>query len=290
MQTFHIYSESTELQSVVIGTSRQFRADQSYVEYINKKQIDTKPPTEEVLHSELQGFRDVLISRGIEVFIPTAIGSFVPDQLTPRDIGFIIGDKLVISNMSCSSRRYEVFGILETIKLFDLSDKKVLIPDADVWIEGGDVIVDKNCIYLGQSNRTNKNGLDFIRRHFSRDFDVFPITVNDHANESRFLHLDCVFNPVGSSHALFFRDGVIDIPDRVLKNYEIIEIDEYEQAELATNILTISSETVIVRKSEKLNRVNTLLKAHYDVIEIDFSSVVATGGSLRCASLPLIRK
>lgn len=290
MRPFQINSESTKLQSVIIGMAHQFRSDPSYVEIVNSKQGNCPEPSEATLIQELSGFESMLKAAGIEVITPSHVGNFVPDQLTPRDIGFVIGDTFVVSNMRKASRRYEVFGILETLGQFDTSNQKVLIPEAEVSIEGGDVIVDKGCIYVGQSNRTNRQGFEFIQSQFSDEFTVYPIEVNDLPEESKYLHLDCVFNPVGHSHVLFHSDGVLEVPKEILEKYELIEITAAEQEELAANVLTISSDTVIARRSPNLQRVNDQLRKHYEVIELDFSSVVATGGSFRCASLPLVRQ
>src|SRR5687767_4017038 len=124
---FNIDSETGKLQAVVIGSADRFQDDKSYVEYINAKQLSGSTPPLELLTQQLNAFKQVLESNSIQVYSPDYIGPFVPDQLTPRDIGFVLGDTFVFSNLSKKSRRLEGFGLINILNDFDLSDHKVLI-------------------------------------------------------------------------------------------------------------------------------------------------------------------
>ena len=76
----------------------------------------------------------------------------------------------------------------------------------------------------------------------------------------------------------------------VLKKKEWVEVDDIEREYPATNILSINPDTVIARDHPYGARVNRVLKEHgFNVEEITFDGVPATGGSFRCASLVLSR-
>ena len=67
-------------------------------------------------------------------------------------------------------------------------------------------------------------------------------------------------------------------------------VSREEAAALATNVLSIAPDTVIARAGPECARVNgELRKAGYAVLEIPFDGVPSTGGSFRCATLPLQR-
>jgi N-dimethylarginine dimethylaminohydrolase len=202
----------------------------------------------------------------------------------------VIGDRFVLCNMSKQSRRYECAGIFDLILHYDVQEPNILIPPADCLIEGGDVIVDKQTIYIGISERTNRQSVDFIRKNFGDRFHVVPVTLAPSTDRHLYLHLDCVFNPVGKRHALIHSPGIEKAPAELSSNYELIEISAEEQAALCTNVLSVSQETVISRDHHQCARVNAQLRELYSVIELPFDAVPLTGGSLRCASLPLQRK
>jgi N-dimethylarginine dimethylaminohydrolase len=285
---FCCYNESDPLTEVVIGTSKGYRQSRHYIELVNTVQKRSRPPSRELLKSELKGFKDVLESFNINVIEPSIVGKIVYDQLTPRDIGIVIGDKMVLCNMAKASRRYEIVGLFDTILKNHLNEPNILIPPPECIIEGGDVIVDKKTIYVGLSSRTNRKGFEFIQKHFSNLFDIFEIQLSC-GNSDRYLHLDCIFNPVGLNHGLIYAEGVHKVPNRILDTYSLIDITATEQAALATNVLSISYNDVISRNNPECQRVNTLLRKYYNVSEIPFDAVPLTGGSLRCSSLPLYR-
>ena len=104
------------------------------------------------------------------------------------------------------------------------------------------------------------------------------------------LHLDCAFNPLGQGHALIYPDGLETIPPVLRRKYAWIEVRREEADALATNVLSVAPDTVIARAGPDCARVNgELRKAGYTVLEVPFDGVPSTGGSFRCATLPLRR-
>ena len=86
-------------------------------------------------------------------------------------------------------------------------------------------------------------------------------------------------------------EGNSDATWNVLKQYEWIMVDAVEREHLATNVLSLSPNTLIARKSFSSARVNGILRElGYTVEEVVFDGVPATGGSFRCASLVMNRR
>lgn len=246
------------------------------------------------MEKEFTAFQEALEQHGVEVCIPEKVGKFVYDQLTPRDIGITIEDRFVLCNMTKASRRYEAAGIFKFLAEMEGKEPNILIPpDNDILLEGGDIIVDKNCIFVGISDRTNKKGFDYLQTIFGKDWKLIPVQCHKESNNTGpgVLHLDCTFNPVGEDLALIFKKGIKEIPQEIKDNYQWIDINHTEQKQLATNVISLSQNTVISRKHPVCKRVNDEMRNHgLKVIELEFNGAPKTGGSFRCCTLPLRRK
>jgi N-dimethylarginine dimethylaminohydrolase len=279
-------SETGRLRSVVIGYPDSFEMP----EPINQKheifhRDHPERPTRASLAPEFAGFRAALEDRGIEVLQPGPVDG-VPDQLTPRDIGFVIGDTFVVASMATACRRNEWKGITHVLDSIPAAQQLVVPPDCVV--EGGDVILDRGVLYIGLSERTTPEGASFIAERFGDRYRVELVSLKELHHDEDVLHMDCTFLPVGSRHALIYPDGFHDIPDSIRNDYEWIEVDRDEQFELATNVLSLSPTTVISR--DGATRINGILRSiGLDVIELRFDETPKSGGSFRCASLPLLR-
>lgn len=289
--TFQQYNETDPLKKVIIGRTEGYRKVEEYVQRVNISQ-EKGLPSQKRLTREFATFTDVLLDHGIEVLTPSYVGKFVYDQLTPRDIGVTIGEKFVLCNMQNSSRRYEAAGIFKHIVSMEGPEPTILLPpEHDILLEGGDVIVDKEHIFVGLTRRTNQKGVDFLKNKFEPAFQVVSVPCRSFSEEERILHLDCVFNPVGAEHALIYSEGIKFIPEAITDNYQLTEVDKAEQKALSTNVLSIDESTVISRDHTSCRRVNEAMrKAGLEVITLPFDGAPATGGSFRCCTLPLHRE
>ena len=282
-----VHNETGRLRSVVIGLPDTFELPPP----INRKHEifhadHPERPTQSKLIPEFAAFRSVLEARGVEVLQPRPVPG-VPDQLTPRDIGFVLGDTFVVSNMRTECRRHEWKGIEHLIDEMP-EDRVVWVPD-DVTVEGGDIILDRGTLYIGLSERTSIEGAEWLREHYAWRYRVQLVPLKELHHGEDVLHMDCTFLPVGEHHCLIYPDGFHQIPKCVRANYEWIEITKEEQFELATNVLSISPTEVISRHSStRIN--NRLRELGFEVIEVKFDETPKGGGSFRCSSLPLYRE
>lgn len=289
--TFQQYNETDPLKKVIIGRTEGYRKVDEYVQRVNNTQKNGLP-SQEKLEAEFTAFADILHDYDVKVLEPAYVGKFVYDQLTPRDIGITIGDKFVICNMARSSRRYEAAGIFEHITSMKGEEPTILMPpEHDILIEGGDIIVDKEHIFVGLTRRTNRKGTEFLKDNFNPEFEIVSIPCRSFDEEERILHLDCVFNPIGTDHALIYPDGLKYVPAAIADNYHLIEVNKSEQQALAVNVLSINKNVVISRDTAQCHRVNELMiKAGLQVITTPFEGAPSTGGSFRCCTLPLHRE
>lgn len=294
----HCLNESDTLKQVIIGYADNLRIDSSG----NKKDYDpvnatqarhkgtSAEPTPETTVPEFQEFRRIMEENGIEVLEqePCPDEAEVDDQLTPRDVGFVIGETFFLASMAKPSRKREWEGMSKILDKIP-QEKIVRVPESIV-VEGGDIVVDKGNVYVGISQRTTKEGLEFLRKELEGSgFKVVPIELPTPEEGKDCLHLDCVFVPVGKNSALVFPEGMRQMPAEMMSDYKMIPVNQEEQENLATNVLAISPTKVIARDSA--TRVNEEMKnAGLDVITMKFDEAPKTGGSFRCCTLPLIRE
>lgn len=279
-------NESGRLRDVILGKYDNFHADPTTVEVVNEAQAKSyesnSKPTAATLAPEFNNLTRVLEANGVRVRLPMPTN--VPDQLTPRDIGFTIGDTFFVANMARKSRKTEFQGILGIIGAMP----KVIQVPANIIIEGGDIVVDKGKVFVGISQRTTLAGVDFLRSVLETQYSIEPVHLKSLEEGEDCLHLDCAFVPVGERHALIYEDGINHISDSIRHNYEWIPVTKTEQAELATNVLSISPKLVISR--DIATRINTILEAiGINVLPLQFNEAPKTGGSFRCCTLPLYR-
>ncbi|WP_404427376.1 dimethylarginine dimethylaminohydrolase family protein [Ureibacillus chungkukjangi] len=203
-----------------------------------------------------------------------------PEQVFTRDIGFTIGETIFVANMATDARSGEENVLKqwledEEISYFNLVKEK---------IEGGDVIIDQDTVYVGLSSRTTQKVADHLQRLYS-NLNVITIPFKE-----KYLHLDCVFNVVSPDVAIIYPDGLTKKEiDLFASRYDLISVSELEQFQLGTNVLSIGNKRIISLPIN--NNVNDQLrKRGFEVIEIDFSEIIKSGGSFRCCTLPLLRE
>ena len=96
---------------------------------------------------EMNAFLDVLKKYNVAVLRPKNIVGL--NQVFARDLGFVIGNTLIISNV-INNRSEEIPAIENIINL--IPSQKVLKLSKELTIEGGDVSVCKNHVFIGYSN------------------------------------------------------------------------------------------------------------------------------------------
>jgi len=224
-------------------------------------------------------FMQTLKNGKIDVFLLPPRHTF-PEQVFTRDIGFVIGKTFVVSQLKRAVRKGE-----ESVLIRWLIERKIPFMKMEKGsIEGGDVLIDGQTIWFGDSDRTSMMAIQEIRDTLDQ------YTIHTIPFKKEFLHLDCVFNILSPDEALVYPKAFEKKEMDVLANrYHLIEVSEEEQFTLGTNVLSIGKKTVI---SLPLNRrINeTLRKKGYTVIEVDISEIIKSGGSFRCITLPLLRK
>ena len=300
---FSVKNEFDTLKKVVLGIGSDFGGVPSiqdvYDPHSRKHVLQNTYPKESKVVSELNQFESVLIRHNIDVFRPKNIESI--NQVFTRDIGFVIDDVFFISNM-IQERKEEIEGVNHILSYFE-NTKICVLPD-DISVEGGDVIVFNDFIFIGTCNeydfltkkvgRTNNKAVEFFQNYFpKKKIFGFELKKSDTLIENNCLHLDCCFQPLGLGHVLVCCDAFnnkkdLDVISKIFSKKNIIKISNDQMGNLNTNLFSISKNIVVSNK--KFEVINDILSSlGYKVEEIEYSNIAKMGGLFRCTTLPLIR-
>ena len=277
-----VFNEYMSLKKVLMASVKTFRihspinSTQEYY-YLND------PPKLSGLIAQQNKFADTLTQFGVEIiWIPSR--EDCTNQINTRDVGFTIGTSFVVSPMKEKERQNEHIALEEVIKNYFDSQDVVYRPKQGV-IEGGDIVLDNDTIYVGISQRTNTKGYQWLVENYSTMFKIIPIELSD-----GYLHLDVVFNLISSNVAVVLPSGIKENSLSIIKNkYKLIEAPISEQINLPTNVFSVNENTVIADQRNIVTN-KAIRDIGKDVIELDFSEISKIGGSFRCSTCPIIRE
>ena len=217
MLKLNINDETSKLKAVVLGIANSNGPTPSFEDAYDPKSLEHilagTYPKEEDMILEMEAFDQVFEKYGVGVFRPEIIANY--NQIFTRDIGFVIGDVFIKSNI-LPERVRELDAIQYIIDQIDPS--KVVTPPEEVHIEGGDVMLWNDYIFIGTykgsdykdyiTARTNAAGVQFIKDLFPnkkvKEFDLIKSKIEARDNA---LHLDCCFQPVGKNKAIIYKRG-----------------------------------------------------------------------------------
>ncbi|MCM2979311.1 arginine deiminase family protein [Niallia circulans] len=239
-----------------------------------KKNIDKK-----LAVKQHEMFIETLQKNGVEIILLPAEEKY-HEQVFTRDIGFTLGSQIFVAEMARDARHGE-----ERVLIDYLKKKEITYTDIKGnFIEGGDVIIDGKTIFAGISQRTNEAAIRHLQT-LMPSYDVIAVPFTD-----TYLHLDCVFNILSPTEGLIFPGEFHKEKEKLLRErFDFIHVSAKEQETLGTNVLSIGNKKVIsLPMNEGVNK--ELQKRGYEVLEVDFSEIIKSGGSFRCCSMPLLRE
>ncbi len=304
MISIEVHDETSPLEVVVLGLPDDFGGTPTIEEAYDPKSIhhikNGTFPTQEDITREMNEFKDVLESHGIEVLRPMNIPGL--NQVFARDIGIAIGDRFIVPKI-LYRRKEEIKGIRHIVEKMEQS--KVLEVHGDRRIEGGDVMPLNGKIFAGYSreadfdqhivSRTNEAGIDFLIENF-KDWEVhaFELNKSDTDPHENALHLDCCFQPIGKDQALIYRGGFKNQSDfdYLIDFYgedKVIQLTNEEMYQMGSNIFSISPEVII--STERFKRINAELRSRgFTVEEVEYREIGKMEGLLRCSTMPIRRR
>ena len=270
-------SEYGTLKKVIVCEPRYMKIDEIINEtqrHFAKDNINMKRALKQHQH-----FVDTMKANGVDVYKLPAMEKF-PEQVFTRDIGFTIGETVFVSRMGSNIRDGEE-KVLRNWLLEHQINLSLIEGDR---IEGGDVIVHGDTVYIGVSGRTSEETIQELQSQLPH-MNVVPVPF-----DPIYLHLDCVFNILSEKDALIYKHAFAEKDYQFLASkFNVIEVEKEEQFTMGTNVLSIGNKKVLSLPVNK--NVNAALReSGYDVLEVDISEIIKSGGSFRCCSMPLYRE
>lgn len=303
MLKLNIKDESSRLRAVVLGTAISNGPTPTIDEAYDPKSLEHilagTYPKEADMVVEMAAFNQVLEKYAVKVYRPEMIENY--NQIFVRDIGFVINDVFIKSNI-LPDRERELEAIQFVIN--KINPKKVVRPPEEVHIEGGDVMLWKEYVFVGTykgsdykdyiTARTNMEGVKYIKDLFPhkivKEFDLIKSKIDARDNA---LHLDCCFQPVGDHKAIIYKRGFREEADylflvKLFGMENLFHITRKEMYRMNSNVFSIDKNVVVSEK--KFTRLNDWLRSNGFVVEeIPYSEIAKQEGLLRCSTLPLIR-
>ncbi|MEZ4803852.1 MAG: arginine deiminase family protein [Gelidibacter sp.] len=299
----NIKNETSRLRAVVLGIAQSNGPTPTIEEAYDPKSLEHIKagtyPVEKDMVKEMEAVAAVFEKYDVRVFRPELIEDY--NQIFARDIAFVIDDVFVKANI-LPERDWELDAIQYVIDKID--PQKVIRPPEEVHIEGGDVMLWNDHIFIGTykgsdykdyiTARTNMEGVEFIKNLFPKkivkEFDLVKSRIEPRDNA---LHLDCCFQPVGKNKGIIYKSGFREESDYVylldlFGKDNLFHITREEMYHMNSNIFSIAEDVVISERN--FTRLNTWLRKHgFTVEEVPYAEISKQEGLLRCTTMPLIR-
>jgi N-dimethylarginine dimethylaminohydrolase len=303
MLQLHIKDETSRLRAVVLGSAINNGPTPDVEEAYDPKSLEHilagTYPVEANIVKEMEAFYQVFKKYDVTVYRPEMIENY--NQIFARDIGFVIDDIFFKSNI-LPDRERELEAIQYIIN--EMNPEKVVRPPEEVHIEGGDVMLWNEYIFIGTykgsdyknyiTARTNTAGVHFIKEFFPnkivKEFDLVKSKIEARDNA---LHLDCCFQPVGVDKGIIYKRGFREEADylfivKLFGKENLFHITREEMYHMNSNVFSIAPNVVVSERNfTRLN--NWLRSSGFIVEEIPYAEIAKQEGLLRCSTLPLIR-
>jgi dimethylargininase len=220
------------------------------------------PQTIDYTMAQLQHdeYRQALASLGLEVVRIPADPAY-PDCVFIEDTALVFDDIAVITRPGAPSRRGETRAVADVLEQY----RPLAHIEAPATLDGGDVLVLDDRVFVGMSARTNEAALSQLRFHTRRE--VIPVNVHG------CLHLKSAITRVSKDALLVNRDWIDVAP---FAGWKLIDVDEPWGA----NALLVG-ETVIYPNAFP----HTRAKLEGDIRLVDASELAKAEGGVTCCAL-----
>ena len=303
MLDLNVLNEFNPLKAVVLGVAQSNGPtplpEDCYDPSSLKHVLQGTYPLEKDMIEEMKALEQLFKSYGVDVYRPEIIADC--NQIFARDIAFVIDNKLIKSNILPD--RAQEFTALSAILSQILPEDIIELPE-DCHIEGGDVIVHDDYIFVGVytgddypnyiTARTNIQAVKALQKLFpNKNIKALELKKSNTNPLESALHLDCCFQPIGHGKALMHKEGFLNETDYLfLENLfgkeHIFLTSKEEMANMNCNVFSISENVVISDPS--FIRLNLWLEQHnFKVEKVNYAEISKQGGLFRCSTMPLIR-
>lgn len=211
-------------------------------------------------------FVDALRQCGVEVVVLPALEDY-PDSCFVGDLAVQIGEGVVVCNLESASRQGERAEIESALHAF-FPENRIVRIEAPGTIEGSDVVVLENHVYVGEGQRTNGDAVMQLG-HVLRTWGMSCVGVKlrDLAN----LH----------SGLSYLGDGCMVVAGEMERAVDFIQyfrINAPEGEEPAANCLSVNGKVIMAQGYPKT--AEALQESGYEVLAVDVGEFRKIDGGL----------
>ena len=192
-----------------------------------------------------------------------------PDAVFVEDPAIVLDEIAILTRMGAESRRGEGLSIAEALTRF----RPLHWLEAPATLEGGDVLLVDKTVYVGQSRRTNSEGIRQLTNLVTRlGYEVIPVPLRD------CLHLKSACCYLGD-HTLIANRPWIDAS--LFSGFRILDVPEEEPR--AANVLRASATLLL---PDAFPRTRELLEiSGFQVRTVDVSELAKAEAGVTCSSI-----
>ena len=215
-----------------------------------------------------KAYEDCLAGLGVGI-VSLPAKPELPDAVFVEDPAVVVDEIAIISNMGAPSRRPEASSLAEALSHY--RPIKFLVEPA--MLDGGDVLRAGRSVFVGLSQRTNREGIaqlrDLLRVY---DYQVESVEVRG------CLHLKSACSYIGRNTILVNRSLIDAEP---LREFELLDVPEEEPS--AANALLVQDVVIIPASFPKTR--GLLEQRGFRVQTIDLSELQKAEASVTCTSI-----
>jgi len=212
-----------------------------------------------------EAYCEALQTAGLAVEILEPLDAF-PDSVFIEDNAVILNGRAVLCSMKETSRQGEISSLADLLQ----SRLPVLSLQAPVFIDGGDVLQTEDTVFVGLSQRTQREAVEALQSLTPKP--VVPVHVKQG------LHLKTSVSVLGKSLLVINPSQVETEPFR---EFEWIEVDEEET--YAANCLAVGENVILPAGFPKLEQ---RIQAHgFSTFPVEMSEFQKADGGVTCLSL-----
>jgi dimethylargininase len=193
-----------------------------------------------------------------------------PDCCFIEDTAVVLDELAVITRPGSEARRREVVGVVPIVRKYR---KEIVAIEPPATLEGGDVLRVGRKLFVGMTERTNRQGIEALRGFVApHGYAVYSVNVPGA------LHLKSVCTAV-DEHTILAEPSRLDLS--AFSEFDVIEVPPQEW--MAANILLVNQTVCVHSGFGETQRL--LQRRGFDVRTVDISEFLKAEAGLTCMSL-----
>lgn len=209
----------------------------------------------------------------VEVIQPDAA---LPDMVFSTDEGVVLDKKVVLGRFKYPERQPES---IKYAAWFAEHGYEVMTTSQDHYLEGGECLQWQQQYFLGVGFRTEEATAAELSQLLGKPVTSLPLV------DPFFYHLDTCFFPLDDRVAFYYPPAFSAVAKKRLQQTgaKLIAFSEAEAKNFAANSVVVN-QTVLTQQGNP-EFVKKLRSFGYEVVELEMSEFVKSGGGIHCLSL-----